>query len=344
MPTTMNYSPVIIADTSDMDEATWHTYRRQGLGGSDIAAVYGQSPFCTARDLYYVKLGVKPEIEEEENWVAKKYGHLLEDLVAEIFSRKTGYRVYKKSYLYAHPDYPFMQANVDYFVELPDGSEAILECKTCNYNCRDKWDNDAVPFNYELQVRHYMAVTNLQCAFVACLYGNNDNEFVYRMVERDPDFEADMIEQEKYFWFENVKAGVEPPYTESGELVLASIRKYKGKADPSAAAVKLDPTFAAILERYQVIREDKLKLEREAEKLDKELKTVIVPVIDKLGRACIGSCVKDGVEYMITYKPTYRTGISGDNLTRLEAQHKNIFDEFATKTESRRVFIKQRSV
>ena len=68
MPTTMNnYSPVIIADTSDMDEATWHTYRRQGLGGSDIAAVYGQSPFCTARDLYYVKLGVKPEIEEEEN-------------------------------------------------------------------------------------------------------------------------------------------------------------------------------------------------------------------------------------------------------------------------------------
>ena len=139
MPTTMNnYSPVIIADTSDMDEATWHTYRRQGLGGSDITAVYGQSPFCTARDLYYVKLGVKPEIEEEENWVAKKYGHLLEDLVAEIFSRKTGYRVYKKSYLYAHPDYPFMQANVDYFVELPDGSEAILECKTCNYNCRDK--------------------------------------------------------------------------------------------------------------------------------------------------------------------------------------------------------------
>ena len=93
-----------------------------------------------------------------------------------------------------------------------------------------------------------------------------------------------------------------------------------------------------------MIREDKLKLEREAEKLDKELKTVIVPVIDKLGRACIGSCVKDGVEYMITYKPTYRTGISGDNLTRLEAQHKNIFDEFATKTESRRVFIKQRSV
>lgn len=110
----LTYTPTIVVDTTNMDESTWHDYRRKGIGGSDVAAVYGQSPFCTTRDLYYTKIGVKPVIEEEENWVAKKYGHLLEDLVAEIFSQKTGLRVYKKSYLYAHPDYPFMQANVDF--------------------------------------------------------------------------------------------------------------------------------------------------------------------------------------------------------------------------------------
>ncbi len=344
MPTALTYTPIIIVDTAGMDEATWHKYRREGLGGSDIAAVYGQSPFCTARDLFYVKTGVKPAIPEEDNWVAKEYGHLLEDLVAKIFSQKTGLRVYKKTYLYAHPDHTFMRANVDYFVEMPDGSEAILECKTCNYNIRDKWENDAVPFNYELQVRHYMAVTNINVAFVACLYGNNENEFVYRKVERDLDFEEDMIEQERYFWKKYVLAGIEPPYTEKGELVLASIRKYKGNADKSAKAVTLAPALAAVLEQYQEIREEKLKLDRESEKLDKQLKTVIVPVIDKLGVACQGVCVKDGVRYTITYNPTYRTSISGDNLTRLEAQHKDIFDDFATKTESRRIFIKKGSV
>ena len=108
----VNYTPIVVVDTTNMDESTWHSYRRKGIGGSDVAAVYGQSPFCTTRDLYYTKIGIKPVIEEEDNWVAKKYGHLLEDLVAEIFSRKTGLRVYKKSYLYAHPDYPFMQAIV----------------------------------------------------------------------------------------------------------------------------------------------------------------------------------------------------------------------------------------
>ena len=344
MSTATTYEPVVIVDITGMDNDTWLNYRRQGIGGSDVAAVYGQSPFCTARDLYYQKVGIQPVIEEEENWVAKEYGHLLEDLVAKIFSQKTGLRVYKKSYLYAHPDHPFMRANVDYFVELSDGSEAILECKTTNYNNRDKWDNDAVPYNYELQVRHYMAIMNLNKAFVACLYGNNENEFVYRTVERDMDFEEDMILQEEFFWNNYVVAGREPPYTETGDLVLASIRKYRGNADKTASAVKLDPSFAKILEQYQEIRERKLQHDREADRLEKEMKTVIVPVIDKLGAACLGSCIKDGVEYTVTYNPTYRTGITTDNLSRLEANHKNIYDDFVTKSESRRVFIKQRSI
>ncbi len=340
----MNYTPIPVVDTTNMDNETWLAYRQKGIGGSDVAAVYGQSPFCTTRDLYYTKIGIKPVIEEEDNWVAKKYGHLLEDLVAEIFSHKTGLRIYKKSYLYAHPDYPFMQANVDYFVEMPDGSEAILECKTCNYNCRDKWNNGAVPFNYELQVRHYMAVMNLEKAFVACLYGNNENEFVYRSIERDLDFEADIIEQEKFFWYNYVLAGVEPPYTESGELVLASIRKYKGNADKTATAIILDSKLASAIQKYLELREVKLTHEREVKKLDEELKTVMVPVFDKLGTNCYATCTKDGVEYSITYNPTYRTGISSADLGRLEALHKSIYDDFVTKTESRRVSVKQRTL
>ena len=33
------------------------------------------------------KLNIVPQCNSEENWVALKMGHLLEDLVAEIFSR-----------------------------------------------------------------------------------------------------------------------------------------------------------------------------------------------------------------------------------------------------------------
>ena len=58
---------------------------------------------------------------------AMEMGHLLEPMVAKIFERKTGYRVYQIKKMFQHPQYPWMLADVDYFVELPDGTTAILE-------------------------------------------------------------------------------------------------------------------------------------------------------------------------------------------------------------------------
>ena len=63
------------------------------------------------------------------------------------------------------------------------------------------------------QVRHYMSVVNISHAFIACLWGNNENDFVYRSLERDLMEEQDIIEQEGYFWREFVveRKGGKPP-------------------------------------------------------------------------------------------------------------------------------------
>lgn len=55
--------------------------------------------------------------------------------MAEIFSKKTGLKVYPVRKMFRHPLYPFMLADVDFFIDFPDGSKGILECKTTNYNC-----------------------------------------------------------------------------------------------------------------------------------------------------------------------------------------------------------------
>ena len=86
------YEPLVLVDTSTLTEEQWLDYRRLGIGGSDAAAVLGISPFRTARDLYYDKLNIASVVDDDGNWVAMKMGHLLEDRVAEIFSRKTGVR------------------------------------------------------------------------------------------------------------------------------------------------------------------------------------------------------------------------------------------------------------
>ena len=70
------YTPEKVVDISNLSREDWLEYRKKGIGGSDVAAIMGISPFATIRDLFYNKTGVQPVIQEEEesNWVAKEVG------------------------------------------------------------------------------------------------------------------------------------------------------------------------------------------------------------------------------------------------------------------------------
>ena len=222
-----NYTPSVLADTSNLTRDEWLDRRRKGIGGSDAAAVIGVSPYSTARDLYYEKLNIVTAGDNEDNWVQKKIGHLLEDLVAEIFSKKTGFPVYQVKKMFYHPNHPYMLADVDYFVTLPENKTAILEIKTTNYNAKDNWwldGKESVPVNYEIQGRHYMAVTNIDKVYFCCLYGNTEDEVIIRSIERDLNYEDLIIAFEEDFWMNNVLKKVPPPYSEDGDLVLESIK------------------------------------------------------------------------------------------------------------------------
>ena len=76
----------------------------------------------------------------------------------------------------------------------------ILECKTAHYDMQFKWANGAVPRHYELQVRHYMSVMNIDVAFIACLFSNNENDFVWQKIERDLEEEENTIMELAAFW------------------------------------------------------------------------------------------------------------------------------------------------
>lgn len=313
----LNYEAEVFVDTENLSREDWLSFRRKGIGGSDAAAIMGMSPFCTKRDLYYDKLGIQPVVDEEEdNWVAKEVGHRLEDLVAEIFSRKTGLKVYPVRKMFRHPLYPFMLADVDFFIDFPDGTKGILECKTTNYNCQNKWANDSTPVNYEYQGRHYMAVMNIDRMYFACLYGNNENEFFIRYMERDMDIEEDLIAEEEYFWKENVEKAVEPPYTEKPDLVLESIRRHCGPAEKDADQVKLDRKHILSLERYLKLKEEKAQHEGEAKKLDGLMKEACAGIVEEMGVSCSG-VLKDG-PVAVSGQPS---GDPGDHAEKAGCHH-----------------------
>lgn len=59
------YTPEKVVDISNLSREDWLEYRKKGIGGSDVAAIMGISPFATIRDLFYNKTGVQPVIQEE---------------------------------------------------------------------------------------------------------------------------------------------------------------------------------------------------------------------------------------------------------------------------------------
>ncbi len=335
--------PEVLVETAGLSREEWLEYRRQGIGGSDAAALMGISPFRTARDLYYDKLGIAAVEDSEDNWVALEMGTLLEDLVAKIFQKKTGFRIYQVKKMFRHPGYPFMIADVDYFVELPDGSTAILEIKTTNYNARDSWwknGRETVPVYYESQGRHYMAVMDLDKVFFCCLYGNTEDEVIIRCLDRDPVYEEEMVFLEEYFWNSHVAVKVPPPYTEDGELIMESARRFIGPADTSAPGFVLEGEMADALVRYMELQKQREESEKHSKELEEESKRLKAILMAGMGKNCTAVCERDGFSYKVSYSPVRKPGISKDGLLRLKLLFPEIYEQFVTVTEFRRFQVK----
>ena len=239
--------------------------------------------------------------------------------------------------------YPWMLADVDYFVELPDGTTAILEIKTTNYNARDNWwmnGKETVPVYYESQGRHYMAVTDLDRCFFCCLYGNNEEEVIIREVKRDFEYEAEMVFLEQYFWENHVQRHVPPPYTESGALIIESARKHFGPADKNAPAVALDLDMTAKLMQYLRLLDEKKNAEVYSKEIDKDIQRLKALLIAEMGTSCTAVCEQEGVNYTVTYTPVRKSIIDKDNLLRLKLEHPDIYEQFVTVSESRRFSVR----
>ena len=337
----MDYEAAVLVETSGMEKSEWLEWRRKGIGGSDAGAIMGVSPYKTVRDVYFEKLGRVPDAEDKVNWVALEVGNRLEDLVALIFSKKTGFRVWQEKGMYQHPLYPFMIADVDYFFEMPDGTIGILECKTGNIYTKENWDNDAVPYHYEMQCRHYMAVKNLNCSYCACLFGNSEDEFVYRFIERDLDMEEAMIEEEGSFWCDHVMKGIEPSLAGDGDLVLASLKRYQIQRN-SLDEILIESDYGEALEEIYRLKSEKAMIDSDSRKLEQRIKTAYARFAEMLGNATKGLCVAtDGCEYHITYKPVQRTSINKDNLQKMKLNDAELYEKYATTTESRTFQLKK---
>lgn len=99
-----NYAPKLYCSTANMTEEEWENERRKALGGSDMAVVLGMSPFEGTRlSVYNEKIGKKAvEPMSDKTRVIFDSGHFLENMVADLFSYRTGYETYEVKAMFEH--------------------------------------------------------------------------------------------------------------------------------------------------------------------------------------------------------------------------------------------------
>ena len=335
----LNYEPeVFVDDITKITEEEWQEHRRSGVGGSDVACIYRVSPWKTANELYHEKMGHQPVVEEERNWVSLEIGHRLEELVVQIFMKKTGLKPSAVRKMFRHPLYPFMISDIDYFVE-KDGEVWVVECKTSFSFNKEEWADDSIPYHYMLQGMHYMSVANVSGVFFLCLYGNREDTFLMRTLTRDFELEEEMIELERDFWVNNVQADREPEFYEEPDLVLEAIKKYR-KIE-SGNTIVLPGELEAVMKKYVQLDAKRAELESQARKVKEQIKEIYIPVQKALGQAEGGELNTGNIIYRVGYTKRVTTSINKAELEKLKLTYPDVYQEYAKTNVSNVFYIKK---
>jgi len=257
-------------DSSTMSPEAWQNQRQKGIGGSEVAAIMGVSPFSSNVQLYLNKTGViKTDLSDK--WFTLQYGHCLEPLAAEYFQRKTQCVIIDETGMFEHPEYTFMKANLDRLAVLSTGEIVILECKTGNPFSKNSW-SFVPPDYYQWQGRHYMFVINgileklgfetriLRVCY-CLIYGNTEEDVIIRQAVLNDTTESDMLIAECTFWYGNVTEGIMPICNGSEvklfEMTLenrAAIAKASGIEEIASMVNITDPLALLHLQSINVLK------------------------------------------------------------------------------------------
>lgn len=283
--------------------AEWHNRRRCGIGGSDAAAVLGESKYKTPYDVWLSKTG-RSDPTPDNN--AMRAGRLLEPVIRKEYADRTGRVVYDPGFL-VHDDFPFVVANVDGLCD-----DRILEIKTA----RMEWDD--IPVEYFFQVQHYMLVTKKERADIFALFGGQ--EFRIYEVEARPDYWDSMIEIYRAFW--DCVTNDEPP-----ELTTLSDvnQAYKNSTEKS---IELSAHSITCLDEIKRIKLQIKGLEDQIDKYEVEVKNELADAavgLNEFGKPAV----------------TWRTGKSKRLLDTAKLKEKlpNVYAEYSKEVSGSRPFL-----
>ena len=176
------------------------------LGGADVAAVLGLSPWLSPFMLYQKKIGAYVEEVTPAKQKIFDRGHrwepiVVEMLVDELRDRGHDVEIIARNQRYQDSEYPFLAAEIDLELRV-DGEEVNGEAKTVSPFAVKAWgdeDSDEIPIYYAAQVMHGLMIKPRRRTVIAALTGFDDKPRVH-WIERDDETIAGIRARELEFW------------------------------------------------------------------------------------------------------------------------------------------------
>ena len=306
----------VLVKTGSLTREEWLKWRTKGIGGSDVSVIAGINKFRSVFQLWLEKTGqIIPE--ESENKFTH-FGNVLEPIVKKEFMKVTGLKVRAKKMLLQSDEYPFMIADLDGVI-YENGEMCIFEAKTASAYKEEVWEK-GVPEEYQLQVQHYMAVTGAKKTYIAALVGGNS--FFYHVVYRDEELISLIIKMEKRFWEENVLQNIEP-MADGSQATTEFINQKYGVSNGNS--IELPQEALLLCQQYDQISEKMDVLKEQKEKVTNQLKNYLKD--NEIG--VVG-------ERKVIWKQITTTQF---DKKRLEKERKEIYDEYVTKSQYRRLSV-----
>lgn len=245
--------------------------RSQWLGGADIAAVLGISPWTTPLQLWEAK--TRPVMAEAAASGVRRRGVRWEGAVAEMLvedlqARGHAVEIVASNLRYQDAEHAFMAAEIDFEVRLDGEAEVTnVELKTVHPFKLHLWGatgSDGLPLHYTAQAMWGLGVTRRPRGIVAALFGAD--ELRSYPVEADAETIGALRARGLAFWRDHVLKRLPPAPTTLEDLA----RLFPREGDTPALVADEELT-AKVLRLRAVLAEVRAR-ELEAQALEFEVK------------------------------------------------------------------------
>lgn len=219
--------------------------RTKYVGGSDIAAILGISPYKTAVDLWIDK--TTPPVEDGRNARAKSRGTRLEPYIVDMIRDDFGIQVTERNRRYVDEVVPYFACEID-----AETADENIEIKTVHPFKAKEWgtlDTDQLPLHYVAQVQWGLGITNRRVCRVFALIGDDLRPYV---VERDDETIDAMRSKAGEFWIRYVLPKMRPPLDYADSKTLDTLRRlYPGTDGRTIDATAMHEHWRAVMETAQ---------------------------------------------------------------------------------------------